>query len=129
MCEEIRSLVCERIKTNVRKRWEKAIFPKEIVPEMGSLGLFGIHLKGYGCAERSTVAVGFVIAEEGQGFDEDEILEWCRKDLAKFKVPRRIIALPGFPKTESANGIKVKREELREMAAEALETEEARSSG
>ncbi len=63
MCEEIRSLVCERIKTNIRKRWEKAIFPKEIVPEMGSLGLFGIHLKGYGCAGRSAVAYGLACME------------------------------------------------------------------
>jgi fatty-acyl-CoA synthase len=95
----------------------------ETLPSIAEAQVVGV------IAERSTVAVGFVIAEEGQGFDEDEILEWCRKDLAKFKVPRRIIALPGFPKTESANGIKVKREELRKMAAEALETEEARSSG
>ena len=80
-------------------------------------------------AERGTVAIGFVVAEEGQGFDEDEILELCRKHLAKFKVPQRVIALPDFPKTESANGVKVKREELKEMATEALETEEVRSSG
>jgi acyl-coenzyme A synthetase/AMP-(fatty) acid ligase len=44
-------------------------------------------------------------------------------------VPQRVIALPDFPKTESANGVKVKREELKEIATEALETEGVRSSG
>jgi fatty-acyl-CoA synthase len=77
--------------------------------------------------ENGTVAVGFVVVEEGREFDEGQVIEQCRKDLAKFKVPRRIIALTDFPKTEGANGVKVKRDELREMAAEALETEEARS--
>ena len=28
--------------------YEKAIFPAEIVPEMGRLGLLGTHLSGYG---------------------------------------------------------------------------------
>jgi fatty-acyl-CoA synthase len=77
--------------------------------------------------ENGTVAVGFVVVEEGREFDEGQVIEQCRKDLAKFKVPRRIIALTDLPKTEGANGVKVKRDELREMAAEALETEEARS--
>jgi fatty-acyl-CoA synthase len=77
--------------------------------------------------ERGALAVAFVVIDEDQGFDEDEIMERCRKDLARFKVPQRVIALPDFPKTESANGIKVKREELREMAAKVLEVEGARS--
>jgi glutaryl-CoA dehydrogenase len=61
--EEIRSFVWERIKPNIPDWWEKAIFPREIVPEMGSLGLLGMHLKGYGCAGRSAVAYGLACME------------------------------------------------------------------
>jgi hypothetical protein len=39
----------------------------------------------------------------------------------------QIIALPDFPKTESANGVKSQRYKLRKMVTESLETEGARS--
>ncbi len=61
--EEIRSFVEERIKPNIRKWWEEAIFPREIVPEMGERGLLGMHLKGYGCAGESAVSYGLACME------------------------------------------------------------------
>lgn len=57
---------------------------------------------------------------------EEEILERCKNDLAEFKVPRWIVALPNFPRTESTNGVKIRRDKLRRMASELLETKEAR---
>lgn len=70
--------------------------------------------------ERGTVAVAFVVVGGGTEFDEDSVLERCRRDLARFKVPRRVVALPGFPKADSPNGLKVQRYKLREMAADAI---------
>ena len=61
--EEVRGFVRERIKPNIRDWWEKAIFPKELVPEMGSLGLLGMHLEGYGCAGKSAVVYGLACME------------------------------------------------------------------
>ena len=52
---------------------------------------------------------------------EPELLARCRERLASFKVPRRVIALDALPATESANGRKVRRAELRRIAAEALQ--------
>ncbi|MCW3031626.1 MAG: hypothetical protein JWM66_1759, partial [Solirubrobacterales bacterium] len=49
-------------------------------------------------------------------FDEDAVLARCRAELAAFKVPERIVALDAFPTTPSANGERVRREELRELA-------------
>jgi hypothetical protein len=65
--EEVHSFVEQKIKPNIREWFEKAIFPREIVPEMGFMSLLGIHLFGHRCAIT------------------------------------RILALPDFPKTESAN--------------------------
>lgn len=105
------------------------VSPREIEAYLESLpGITASQVIGVS-TENGTVPVGFVVLEEGQELDEDEILERCRKDLAKFKVPQRIIALADFPKIEGANGVKVKRDELRKMAQEALEAEVARSSG
>lgn len=70
-----------------------------------------------------TKAVAFVVAEEGHEPDEEDVLNRCRGDLSKFKAPRRVIILEDFPTVESANGVKIKRNELREMAAESLREE------
>ena len=62
--------------------------------------------------------VAFVVAPGGA--DEDAAIERCRAQLAAFKVPRRVIALDALPSTDSPNGRKVRRAELRRLAAEAL---------
>ncbi|WP_372622993.1 AMP-binding protein [Falsiroseomonas sp.] len=60
-------------------------------------------------------AVAFVIP--GAGYDEAAILATCAAQLARFKVPARLIALAEFPTTDGPNGRKVQRARLREMAA------------
>ncbi len=60
---EVRSFVQEKIKPYIQHWWEKAIFPREIVPEMGAQGLLGMHLKGYGCAGKSAVSYGLACME------------------------------------------------------------------
>lgn len=59
-------------------------------------------------------AVAFVIPEDG--FDEQAVLDHCAAGLAKYKVPARIVALDAFPVTQSANGIKIQKNKLRQMA-------------
>jgi glutaryl-CoA dehydrogenase len=61
--DEVRAFVDERIKPGIQEWWEKAIFPREIVPEMGAFGLLGMHLEGYGCAGKSAVAYGIACME------------------------------------------------------------------
>jgi glutaryl-CoA dehydrogenase len=38
-------------------------FPKKLIPRMAELGIFGAHLKGYGCAGLSSVAYGLIMQE------------------------------------------------------------------
>lgn len=71
---------------------------------------------------RGLVPVAFVILDptaEGT-FDEDSLLADCRAVLAAFKVPKRVIPLDEFPTVRGANGDKIQRNRLREMADEAL---------
>ena len=42
-------------------------FPRELVPQMGELGLFGANLEGYGCAGMSNVEYGLVMQEFERG--------------------------------------------------------------
>lgn len=62
--------------------------------------------------------VAFVIAEPDSDVDADGVLTWLKNIIAPFKMPARIWFLDAFPVTESANGVKIQRAKLREMAAQ-----------
>ena len=61
--DRVRGFVEDRIKPNIKEWFEGGVFPREIVPEMGSLGVLGMHLEGYGCAGRSAVEYGLACME------------------------------------------------------------------
>lgn len=65
---------------------------------------------------RGTSAVAFVIPAPGAEFSEAVLSAYCAQGMARFKVPARIFAVDEFPVTQSANGIKIQRGKLREMA-------------
>ena len=49
--DRVREFVARRIRPNIAAWYEAAYFPREIVREMGALGLLGMHLKGYSAAQ------------------------------------------------------------------------------
>ncbi|MBD7995103.1 acyl-CoA dehydrogenase family protein [Arthrobacter sp. Sa2CUA1] len=59
----VRDFVDEQIRPHIAGWYEAAHFPLEIVPELGKLGLLGMHLHGYGCAGRTAVEYGVAGAE------------------------------------------------------------------
>jgi fatty-acyl-CoA synthase len=66
--------------------------------------------------ERGTVPVAFVIAKREERISARALDEHCRHALARYKVPVRFIELEAFPVTSSANGEKIQRVRLRELA-------------
>ncbi|MHA1537233.1 MAG: AMP-binding protein [Alphaproteobacteria bacterium] len=73
--------------------------------------------------KRGTSAVAFVIPLAGVEFSESALSAYCAKGMARFKVPARIFALDEFPATQSANGVKIQRGKLREMAKSRIDAE------
>lgn len=61
--DKVRTFVEERIEPNIRDWYEQAIFPRELVPEFGALGVLGMHLEGYGCSGNSAVEYGLACME------------------------------------------------------------------
>ncbi len=61
--DDVRAFVQEKIAPNIKEWYEKAHFPREIVPEMGKQGLLGMHLEGYGCAGKSATEYGLACME------------------------------------------------------------------
>jgi len=65
--DRVRAFVDERIRPDIAGWYEAAHFPREIVKDLGALGLLGMHLTGYGCAGRSAVEYGLAAMELGAG--------------------------------------------------------------
>lgn len=82
-------------------------------------GVSGCQVVGVESA-RGTRPFGFVTLAPGAAFDEASLLARCGHAMAKYKVPVRIVALDTFPVTVGANGVKIQRAKLREMATAKL---------
>jgi glutaryl-CoA dehydrogenase len=61
--DTVREFVRERIMPGIEEWFEQGHFPKEIIPELGKLGLLGMHLEGYGCAGTNSVSYGIACME------------------------------------------------------------------
>jgi alkylation response protein AidB-like acyl-CoA dehydrogenase len=62
--DTVRSFVAERVAPRVAEWFDRGTFPvRELAPELGKLGLLGMHLRGYGCAGTSAVAYGVACRE------------------------------------------------------------------
>jgi glutaryl-CoA dehydrogenase len=59
--------VDQRFLPIVADHYERASFPMEIVPELARLGVFGMHLQGYGAAGLSNVMYGLACQELERG--------------------------------------------------------------
>jgi len=61
--DTVRKFAADRIMPNVADWFEAGILPRELMPELGKLGLLGMHLTGYGCAGMGAVAYGVACRE------------------------------------------------------------------
>ncbi|GAA1457771.1 acyl-CoA dehydrogenase family protein [Williamsia maris] len=62
--DTVRKFGDERLRPQVSEWFEDANFPvRELAPELGALGLFGMHLEGYGCAGTSATTYGLACLE------------------------------------------------------------------
>ena len=58
-----RRFVADRVLPGIEKWFEEGEFPHEVAPELGRLGLLGMHLEGYGCAGTNAVSYGVACLE------------------------------------------------------------------
>ncbi len=61
--DTVREFVANKVAPYIAEWFEHATFPRELVREMGDLGLLGMHLEGYDCAGTSAVAYGLACTE------------------------------------------------------------------
>jgi glutaryl-CoA dehydrogenase len=61
--DTVRSYVRDRVLLGVADWFEQGTLPRELGPELGRIGLLGMHLDGYGCPGASAVAYGLACLE------------------------------------------------------------------
>jgi len=61
--DTVRAFTAERVMPHVADWFEAGTLPRELAPELGKLGLLGMHLTGYGCAGMGPVAYGVACRE------------------------------------------------------------------
>ncbi|MBO0770551.1 MAG: acyl-CoA dehydrogenase family protein [Actinobacteria bacterium] len=61
--DTVRKFAADRVMPHIADWFEAGTLPRELVPELGKLGLLGMHLTGYGCAGMGPVAYGVACRE------------------------------------------------------------------
>jgi glutaryl-CoA dehydrogenase len=61
--DTVRAFAADRIMPYIADWFEAGTLPRELAPELGKLGLLGMHLTGYGCAGMGPVAYGVTCRE------------------------------------------------------------------
>ncbi len=65
--DSVREFVSDQLIPVIERHNREGSFPAHLVPGLGELGVFGANLKGYGCAEVSSVAYGLMMQELERG--------------------------------------------------------------
>ncbi|MDN6532721.1 MAG: acyl-CoA dehydrogenase family protein, partial [Yaniella sp.] len=65
--DTVADFVNRRVRPNIATWFDDAYLPTELIPEMAELGLFGMHIDGYGCGGRSAVEYGIAMHEMEAG--------------------------------------------------------------
>ncbi len=109
-----------RIKDMIIRGGEN-IYPREIeeflyqMPEIKDVQVAGVPSPKYG------EAVGaFILLHEGKSLSEEDIQDFCRGKIARFKIPKYIFFLKEFPMTASG---KIQKYKLRDMSLELLKNQ------
>ncbi len=88
VAETVRAFVREQIVPNVAEWFEAGTLPRDLGPQLGKLGLLGMHLQGYGCAGASAVAYGIACLELEAGDSGVRSFASVQGSLAMFAIHR-----------------------------------------
>jgi glutaryl-CoA dehydrogenase len=64
--DRIRKFVDEECMPLIADHFDKGTFPRELLPRMAEMGIFGLHVDGYGCQKMSHTIYGLICQELGR---------------------------------------------------------------
>jgi glutaryl-CoA dehydrogenase len=84
--DTVRQFIDDKVRPHIGQWYEDGVLPRHLIPEIGELGLFGMHLEGYGCAGTSAVAYGLACQELEAGDSGLRSLVSVQGSLAMFAI-------------------------------------------
>ena len=85
--DTVRRFVTDRVSPHIADWYEAGTMPvRELAPELGTLGVLGMHLEGYGCAGTSATAYGLACLELEAGDSGLRSLVSVQGSLAMFAI-------------------------------------------
>jgi glutaryl-CoA dehydrogenase len=83
--DTVRAFVDEECMPIIAGYFDKGAFPENLIPKLAGLGLFGVHVDGYGCRQRNHTTYGLICQELGR----------CDSGLrAMFSVQNSLVMFP-----------------------------------
>jgi glutaryl-CoA dehydrogenase len=87
MRDAVRQFIDQECMPIIADYFDKGSFPLELIPRLAQMGLFGVHVDGYGCMPRNHTTYGLICQELGR----------CDSGLrAMFSVQNSLVMLPVF---------------------------------
>ena len=86
--DTVRAFVRERVLPHIGDWFEEARIPRELAPELGRIGVLGMHLSGYGCAGAGATAYGLACMELEAGDSGLRSLVSVQGSLAMYAIWR-----------------------------------------
>ncbi len=92
------------------------IYPREIEEFLYNLdGVQDVQVVGVPSQKYGEEVGAFIILKEGYNYEPEDIRDYCRGEIARYKMPKHVALVDEYPMTASG---KVQKFKLREMAAE-----------
>jgi len=82
-----------------------------------------VAIVGYPDDRLSEVGAAFIQMEPGHSLTEDDVVQYCKGEIATFKIPRFVVFIDEYPMTASG---KIKKIVLKETALAQLKSQEPR---
>ena len=83
--DTVRTFVDKECMPVIAEHFDKGTFPMKLIPKLAALGLFGVHVDGYGCKQSNHTTYGLICQELGR----------CDSGLrAMFSVQNSLVMFP-----------------------------------
>jgi fatty-acyl-CoA synthase len=107
--------VTGRIKDMIIRGGEN-IYPREIEEYLYQMeGIKDVQVAGISDSRYGEVAGAFVIRKENSNISEEDVVDFCRGQISRFKIPQYVFFVDSYPMTGSG---KIQKYKLREMGDE-----------
>jgi fatty-acyl-CoA synthase len=106
-----------RIKDMIIRGGEN-VYPREIEEFLYKMpGIKDVQVAGVASEKYGEEVGAFIILQQGQSIREEDVIDFCRGKISRFKIPKYVFFIDQYPMTASG---KIQKYKLRELALELL---------